>query len=92
MQTYNKIALGSGPMRTKIKIGQTHLPKRAENEIELKTELIAHKLVRISIRTPRLHETARTTTQQKEREREERETGVKDTREDEIRRGTGTEW
>ena len=36
MQTKKKIALGSDPMRTKIEIGQTHVPKRAKHEIELK--------------------------------------------------------
>ena len=64
------------------------VPTRNKNTNELKKsrhELIAHKLVRIPTRTPRLHETAWTTTHQKEREEDERETGVKDTGEDEIK-------
>ena len=38
-----KLKLGSDPMRAKIVIGHTHVPKRAKNETELKTVLTRTK-------------------------------------------------
>ena len=79
MQTENKIALGSDPMRAKNEIDETDVPRRAEKTRWSKNRsrhgLIADKLARIPGRTPRMHEIAGTTTQQNERERRKERQG-----------------
>ena len=75
----NEIDQTNVPVPAKTVIELRTVPTRDINKIELKTvprhELIAHKRVRIPIRTPRLHETAGTTTQQKDGERRKRDRG-----------------